>query len=282
MNGYLQTIFQDFVDIMKTKNGVLGAWNFGSSLHGMSDAYSDVDVVFLVEGNAFQKIERELSEILSGVCEEVILCWEEDFNSHAIINNGYLLKKDHGIFQFDVFLLNQDDIGDFMCKVHYTDLTEKDIIFDTGHYVQNLCENCPHGSVWDADIEHLISTYLYHFYMTAKYLIRQDYFKLNHVMRTLYDTHVSLLLTAYDVINWGGAENKLHFLSAGQQEHLKQYFCTEDFSWNRKRLLQSMEWFQEDLCDVLDRKEQDYNMEHVTAVKEYWCACTVDIVYGED
>ena len=274
MNKNLLSILNSFVNIMKTTEGVLGAWNFGSALHGMSDEYSDVDIVFLIDGNMFKKTEHALSKLLSQVCDDILLCWEEDFNCNAIINNGYLLKKSAQIFQFDVFLLNKDFIEDFMCRIHYTDLSEKDIIFDTDNHVKNLCANCPHGDLWNDNIERLITTYLYHFHMTAKYLIRQDYFKLNHVMRTLYDTHVSLLLTAYDVINWGGAENKLHFLSADKQEHLKKYFCTDDFSLNKNNLLQSMEWFEKDISDVLEKKSQKYNTENIDAVKEYWKECT--------
>lgn len=113
--------------------------------------------------------------------------------------------------------------------------------------------------------------------MTAKYLIRQDYFKLNHVMRILYDTHVSILLTAYDAINWGGAENKLSFLSADKQEHLKKYFCIDDFSINRKNLLKSIEWFEKDINGILENKKMNYDIKNIFAVKEYWVECTVHV-----
>lgn len=277
MNTNLLKIFNEFVDVMKMTEGVSGAWNFGSATHGMSDEYSDIDIVFLIEENRFKEMEFELSAILSKLCDEIILCWEEDFNSNAIINNGYLLKKNNQIFQFDVFLLNKSYIEDFMCKVHYTDLKEKDIIFDVDNQVKKLCEDCPHGSLWNSNMERLITTYLYHFHMTAKYLIRQDYFKLNHVMRTLYDTHTSLLLTAYDVMNWGGAENKLNFISADKQEHLKKYFCIDDFSINRKNLLKSMEWFEEDIREIFENREIKYDFKNIFSIKEYWVECTIHI-----
>ena len=79
-------------------------------------------------------------------------------------------------------------------------------------------------------MERLITTYLYHFHMTAKYLIRQDYFKLNHVMRTLYDTH----------------------------------FCIDDFSINRKNLLKSMEWFEEEfLHSQVEQRAIIYNKKNL-------------------
>ena len=77
------------------------------------------------------------------------------------------------------------------------------------------------------------------------------------------------------MINWGGAENKLHFLPADKQEHLKKYFCTDDFSSNKENLLKSMEWFKQDTIDVLEKKNQKYNTENIVAVKEYWNECTL-------
>ena len=106
--------------------------------------------------------------------------------------------------------------------------------------------------------------------MTAKYLNRQDYFQLNHAMRMLYDTHASLLLTDYDAISWGGAEKKLSFLPADKQEHLKKYYCTQDFERNREQLLQSLKWFEEDVCDVSALKGQACDLKQLAAVRENW------------
>lgn len=106
--------------------------------------------------------------------------------------------------------------------------------------------------------------------MTAKYLIRKDYFKLNRVMRILFDTHASLLLTLYDAISWGGIENKLHFIPKEKQEHLKKYSCTEDFSLNRNNLLQSAEWFEQDAAEAVMKQSEDINADNFGSVKNYW------------
>ena len=200
MDKELLVILNDFVDIMRRTDWVLGAWNFGSAAHELTDKYSDADVVFLVGsvakhkplvgGNAGAKLllhlcrilcigqltdkysdadvvflvggkdladaEESLKRLISGVCDEVILCWEEDFNSDSIINNGYLLEKNWRIFQFDVFLLSKDRIDDYICKIHYTDLYERDIIFDKDGSVLALAENCPHGEFWGDDADRLI------------------------------------------------------------------------------------------------------------------------------
>lgn len=269
MNKELIVILNDFIEITRRTDWVLGAWNFGSAMHGLTDQYSDADVVFSVKGGFFKNAEESLKRLLSGVCDEVILCWEEDFNSNAIINNGYLLEKNGKIFQFDIFLLNNDLIDDFMCKIHYTDLSEKDIIFDKDGSVRALTESCPHGEPWSGDIDRLIRTYLYHFSMTAKYLLRGDYFKLNHVMRILYDTHASLLLTKYDRKKWGGTESKLRFIPEDKKRHLTQYYCTMDFASDRERLVRCFEWFEED--------SGGFGCINSAAVNEYWLKCTQNI-----
>ena len=269
MNKELLVISNDFIEIMRTTDWVLGAWTFGSAMHGGTDEYSDADIVFLVKGEFFKRAGESLNRLMSGVCDEVILCWEEGFNSGAVINNGYLLEKNGRIFQFDIFLLNKELIDDFMCKIHYTDLSEKDIIFDKDGSVRALAECCPHGELWRGDTDRLIRTYLYHFSMTAKYLLRKDYFKLNHVMRVLYDSHVSLLLTKYDRKKWGGAENKLRFIPEDKKRHLMQYYCTADFAADRERLVRCFEWFEED--------SDGFGSINSIAVKEYWFKATQNI-----
>lgn len=65
MNKELLAIFNDFIGIMKRSEGILGAWNFGSAMHGLTDEYSDVDVVLLVEGDYFKSTEQGLNALLA-------------------------------------------------------------------------------------------------------------------------------------------------------------------------------------------------------------------------
>lgn len=270
MKQDLLNISDDFVKIMKKTKGVIGAWDFGSVIHGLSDEFSDVDIVFLIDGNAFKEMENLLSVILSGMCDELVLCFREGFNSKAIISNSYLCKKSNCLHQFDVVLINEDYVNDYMCKIFYTDIVEDNIIFDTDGRVRNLCAQCPHGKMWKDKLDRIFTTYMLYFHMTAKYLNRQDYFKLNHAMRMLFDNHASLLLTGYDAISWGGAENKLGFIPENKQEHLKKYYCLADFELNRSNLLQSVKWFKQDMCDVLRLKGKEYDMKQMSVILEYW------------
>lgn len=56
MNKKLEKIKYEFINQMKHKDSVLGAWNFGSETHNLSDDYSDVDIVLLIEGEQFGQI----------------------------------------------------------------------------------------------------------------------------------------------------------------------------------------------------------------------------------
>lgn len=259
MNTMLEEMKLDFVKQVKENNAVLGAWNFGSETHGLCDEYSDVDIVLLVEGNSFHKFSEELDTYLKNISDEVLTCWPEGFNSDAIINNGYLLSKNGSVFQFDVFLINSDKADDFMCRLHYTDLKESDIIFDKNDAVKKLVQLNITGSCWNDDIEHLEKTYWYHAFMTVKYIKRKDYFKLNNVLRTLYDTHISMLLCGYDEITWGGTANKLHFIPQDKQKHLTGYYCSENFDEVAENILQSMKAFQEDSKEIHSLKNINYS-----------------------
>lgn len=259
MNRTLAQMKEIFIEQIKKSDCVLGAWNFGSEMHGLSDEYSDVDIILLIDGKQFVQFEESLESYLRQISDEILLCWPEGFNGEAIINNGYLLLKSDSIFQFDVFLLNSDKLDDFMCRLHYTDLQENDIIFDKTGNVKKLMQLNFTGSSWDADVAYLEKTYWYHANMTSKYLKRKDYFKLYNVLHTMYETHVSMLLTGFDETLWGGTANKLQFIPQDKQEHVKKYYCSEDFAQIQKNLIECMKYFQSDAREVYELKNIRYS-----------------------
>lgn len=259
MNKGLERIKQDFVNQMKTIDSVLGAWNFGSETHQLSDEYSDVDIVLLIDGKQFSQFTFLLEECLESISDGIVLCWPESFNSDAIINNGYLLLSGSNLFQFDVFLLNSERSDDSMCRLHYTGLKESDVIFDKTGAVRELLELHLTGSLWSGDAAYLEKTYWYHAFMTGKYLKRRDYFKLNQVLHTMFETHASMLLLGFDRITWGGSANKLHFIPVEKQEHLKKYDCPEDLEGVEQNLMRCMKWFQEDAKEVFKLKGLEYS-----------------------
>lgn len=251
MLNELKTVNDRFISLIREIGGVRAAWYFGSTVRGSSDEYSDIDIVILADKSAYGETDRRLTEMLAGVCDEVILCWGEDFNGETMKNYDYILSLDGKIFQYDVFLLNSGFIDDYMCRLHYTGLTEENIIFSKDNAAEELIEKAPKGEPWRADVKRLAETYWLHVQMSVKYFLRRDFFKLNKVLRTLMDTHTSLLLTGYDKTNWGGAENKLKFIPVEKQVHLMKYGCTEDFKLMKKNLKWSMDCFEKDVEEIM-------------------------------
>lgn len=270
MNKELEKIKYDFIEQVKQMDSVLGAWNFGSETQNLSDDYSDVDLVLLIDGKQFDQITFSLERFLENICDKIILCWPERFNSEAIINNGYLLLSGSNIFQFDVFLLNSENLDDNMCRLHYTGLNKTDIIFDKTGIVNKLMELHLTGNLWNDDASDLEKTYWYHANMTGKYLKRKDYFKLNHVLHTMLETHISMLLVGFDKITWGGSMNKLHFIPIDKQAHLKKYYCPENFKEVEQNIISCMRWFQADTKEVYGLKGLDYSADLGDTIINSW------------
>ena len=103
MNKALSEIVNNFAEIMKNTSGVLGAWDFGSVSRGMSDEYSDADIVFLADGDKFVELVKELEANIARVCEKVLICWEESFNGDPIKITVTLFKKETVFFSLTFF-----------------------------------------------------------------------------------------------------------------------------------------------------------------------------------
>lgn len=258
MNKTLEKIKDKFIEQAGKSAIILGAWNFGSETHDLSDEYSDVDIVLLIDGKSFANISDRIEKYLENICNNILLCYPESFNGEAIINNGYLITFDNKIFQFDVFMLNSEKLNDYISRLHYSELTEKDIIFDKTGAVRKLADLNLKGDFWNDDIAGLQNTYWYHAYMSEKYLIRKDFFKLYNVLHTMYEVHASMLLIEFDKITWGGMANRLHFIPDDKQEHLKRYYCSENYDVVRGNLIYCMKKFDEDTKNVCAIKQAEY------------------------
>ncbi len=265
------------VDIMKRTSGVLGGWYFGSVMHGMSDDFSDIDIVFLIDDSIFAGLDKKLPDIISEACDQVVIAWAEDYSNEKIANYDFILMHKGKVFQYDVFLINKRYADDFMCQIHYSALKKEDIIFDVDENVGKLMGNSPQTSCWNDDIDRIIRTYWLHIQMSAKYFIRRDFFKLNDVMRILQDSHTSLILCGADKILWGGSANKLHFVDCQKQKHLMKYGCIEDFALMRENLLKSMLWFEEDVNDFAAENSKKVSCDIGRIIKDYWIKCTNDL-----
>lgn len=116
-----------------------------------------------------------------------------------------------------------------------------------------------------------METYWLNVQMSVKYFKRNDFFKLDGVLRTLMDMHTSLLLNAYDKITWGGSANKLHYIPEEKQRHLMKYGCIEDFNLMKRNLHLSIHWFEEDANEMIGA-DTSMNDEKVlgAVIQEYW------------
>lgn len=267
----LNIVNKKFIKCMKETKGILAAWYFGSNQHGLSDEYSDIDIVLLADEAEYHSIDKNLTDILKELCDDVLLCWGEDFNSDTMKNYDYLLCLNNKIVQYDVFLLNNACINDFMCKLHYTDLKRENIIFAVDDVADALIQHAPQGTLWHDDIKRLIETYWLHIQMSVKYFKRKDFFKLDGILRTLMDTHSSLLLNAYDKITWGGTANKLHYIPQEKQRHLMKYGCIEDYDCMKENFLLFINWFEEDVNEIIKDDISMNNAKELGAcIKEYW------------
>ncbi|MCH5286020.1 MAG: hypothetical protein J1E43_01240 [Christensenellaceae bacterium] len=273
----LLTIHERVVRRMQSQPEVLGAWYFGSASRQQTDEHSDLDVVFLIAGERFADVAANVTSWLETCCDRVVLCWPEGFNGDSIVNNGYLLELGGKLVVYDVFLLNSERLDDGICRVHYADLQRENIIFDRNGSVAALAANAPSNSLWQDDAQRLIDTYWYHAHLSAKYLVRRDFFKLEAVLRTMMDAHASLLLTALDRLPWGGSANKLNHLPASYQQHLKRYGCTEDFSLMRESILQSMRWFDSDAQALAEGAAASHEQSISTAILPRWMAATASL-----
>lgn len=266
----LVNVNEQYISYMKKQQCVLGSWYIGSISHETTDDYSDIDISFLIEDSEFESIGQKSLDFMSSIVDDVIICWAENFNNKKIKSYSFILKLKCHIFQYDVVLINKNYTDYHMCKIFYMNLQNEHIIFDKQEYVKELVLNAPLGSFYSMDRKRIIETYWFYVEMSIKYFKRKDFFKLEGVMRVLFDMHSSLILTGYDKINWGGTENKLHFIDSRKQKHLMKYGCIEDLSCMRNNLLQSICWFEEDVEDIGTVENQKYSHTIGELIKEHW------------
>jgi predicted nucleotidyltransferase len=258
MNQVLMKAFDEVVELLKKDDRCLGGWHFGSMARGLDDKYSDVDPVFLVDGDYFEEFDSDLPKVFEQICDEVVIYWPETFNSDEIKNYGVDIKIKDNIYQFDIFLLNSHKIDSWFCKIHYTDSQIKDIIFDRTGDIKKLLANAPKGEIYNKDVLYIIETYWHHIHMITKYFLRKDYFKLIKNFDILMKAHIELLLAEYDCITWGGWDSKVKYIPMEKKEHLKKYFASSEIEQMKLNLKESLEYFSLDAKEICKSKKIKY------------------------
>jgi predicted nucleotidyltransferase len=258
MNQVLLQAFYEVVDELKKDSRCLGGWHFGSIARGLDDEYSDVDPIFVIDGDHFEEFNGDLKGIFSKMFDEVITFWPESFNNDEIKNYGIDIRIKGKIYQFDIFLLNSKKLDGWWCKIHYTDAKLKDVIFDRTGSIHQLLSNAPKGEIPERDLLYIIETYWQHVHMILKYFHRKDYFKVLKVIDVLMKSHVELLLAEYDKISWGGWESKVKYVPHEKQEHLKKYFASNDLELMKLNVRESIGYFSADAKEICMNKQVEY------------------------
>lgn len=271
MNQTLIYALNKFVDIVKNDPRCLGGWQFGSIARGLDDQYSDVDPVFLIEGDYFEEFDKELPKMFEKICDRVVVYWSESFNNDEIKSYGVDIQISGRIYQFDIFLLNYSKIDSWWCRLHYTDTRVEDIIFDRDGVVSSLISKAPKGEIQKRDILYCIETYWHHIHMLIKYFMRKDYFKLLKNINIIMQSHIELLLEQYDCISWGGWDSKIKYIPKEKQEHLMDYFASNDIERMKKNIKNLIELFSLDAREICLNKGIIYPLEMETAIKQEFC-----------
>ncbi|MEQ3338227.1 adenylyltransferase [Clostridium butyricum] len=210
MNKDLELMFQKVVKILKHDNRCKGGWHYGSISRGDEDEYSDYDPVFLVDDNNFKQFSSDVSNILAQASDELVIFWGEDFNDNHFKNYCSIVRLGENLHQFDFFIINSDFPEEWMCRQHAKGCTRKNIIFDRNGEIAKFLDKgyCTDNNI--PDTIRAIDTYWFHSEMLIKYFKRKDIFKLIKNLNIIFHSHVDLLLSAYDTLDWGAWESKVN------------------------------------------------------------------------
>jgi len=271
MHKDLELAFNKVVKILKEDKRCKGGWHYGSVSRGATDIYSDYDSVFLVADKDFQQFSEDVPGVLSSASDELLIFWAEDFNDEHFKNYCSIIRLGNNLHQFDFFILNSDYPEEWMCKQHLKGCTRDNIIFDRVGEVATLIDK---GLRTDNNIPNTVramDTYWFHLEMLIKYFKRKDIFKLVCNIHVLFQSHVDLLLSQYDNLDWGSWESKVkHCVPEEKQQHLKSYFAQAEFSDLENAVKKSMVLFKQDAEDICKAKGIFYPNTIVDQVISYF------------
>lgn len=255
MHKDLELAFDKVIKALKEDLRCKGGWHYGSISRGADDEYSDYDPVFLVGDNDFEAFAKDIPKVLSAASDELLIFWGEDFNDDHFKNYCSIIRLGENLHQFDFFVVNADYPEEWMCKQHLKGCTRNNIIFDRNGEVGKLIDRGLRTDNFIPDTVRAIDTYWFHTEMLIKYFKRGDIFKLIKNVDILFHSHVDLLLSHYDTLDWGAWESKVkHCVPKDKQEHLKAYFSPVDLESLKSSMKKSMNLFQSDAEEICASK----------------------------
>lgn len=260
MHRDLELAFHNMLALLKKDMRCKGGWHYGSISRGQDDIYSDYDPVFLVADKDFEAFAADVPHFLSAVSDELLILWPESFNDASFNNYCSVIRLGDNLHQLDFFIINQDHPEAWMCKQHCKGCTKEHILFDQTGEVADFLDKGYRTDNYIPDTLRAIDTYWFHIEMLIKYFKRNDIFKLiKNIQEFLFHSHVDLLLSYYDNLDWGAWESKVkHCIPNEKQEHLKAYFSKADLCSLEAAVKESMVLFKQDAEEICRAKSLEY------------------------
>jgi len=146
-------------------------------------------------------------------------------------------------------------------KHHFNRTGEVGILLDKGLRVE---QGIP-------DPTRCMDTYWFHLEMLIKYFKRNDVFKLIKNIDFLFHSHVDLLLSQYDTLNYGAWETKVKkCVPAQKQAHLLAYYTQADTESLKKQMILCMRYFAKDAQEICALKNLSYPPNIADKVMSYF------------
>jgi predicted nucleotidyltransferase len=263
--------FQRMIEAVKLDERCKGAWHYGSVGRGESDLYSDYDPVFLVADENFEGFSQDVKRFVEKACDELLINWAEDYNSEYFKNFCNLIRIQEKLHQLDFFILNADKTENWWCKQHLKGCTRKNIIFDRNGEVGLLLDKGYRTDNYLPKPERCFDTYWFHIEMLIKYFKRNDLFKIIKNMDFLFHSHVDLLLSEYDKLDWGAWETKVKkCVPQDKQIHLQTYFTKANIENYILVIKECMVYFDRDAKEIFHKQGIKYPGNISNLVMDYF------------
>ncbi len=255
MHPDLVAAFEKLVEILKADERCKGGWQYGSLSRSEEDLYSDYDPVFLVDDKDFEAFAADVPKFLKQACDELVICWPENYNDAHFKNFCSVLKIGENLHQHDFFIMNAGYPMTWFCRQHLKGCSRKNLIFDRTGEVGILLDKGLRTDSCLPDIKRAMDTYWFHIEMLIKYFKRQDIFKLIKNIDMIFNAHVDLLLAQYDTLDYGAWETKVKkCVPKEKQAHLLAYFVPADFGSMENMIRACMQYFKTDALDACKAK----------------------------
>ena len=181
----LKAVYETTLELFRVDPRVVAAYMSGSVGTEGEDDYSDVDPVLLIQAEEFEVFDHDLRGIFHQVGVRPVLWWPERINCETLRNYAVLFERERELLQYDI-TIRAVDAGS---KVP---VTSAQAIFDKAGVLQ-IVEQPPQACYSPERLRWTIEMYWLYVYIHAKYLARDDSFRLAAAQHELLHCHLEVL-----------------------------------------------------------------------------------------